>query len=60
MKELERSYNVRIQIANEELNHIKFYGNFIRREQTIQEVLDILSATGKINYRQKDSVIILY
>lgn len=60
VKELERSYNVRIQIANEELNHIKFYGNFIRREQTIQEVLDILSATGKINYRQKDSVIILY
>lgn len=60
VKELERSYNVRIQIANEELKHFKFYGNFIRREQTILEVLDVLSATGKINYRQQDSVIVLY
>ena len=39
-KELERSYNVKIHIANDSLKTFRFYGNFVRREQNIQEVLE--------------------
>ena len=35
-KELERSYNVKIHIANDSLKTFRFYGNFVRREQNIQ------------------------
>ena len=31
VKELERSYNVTIRIANDSLNTFRFYGNFVRR-----------------------------
>ena len=40
VKELERSYNVKIQIASDTLNTFRFYGNFVHREQNIQEVLE--------------------
>ncbi|MDE6163480.1 MAG: FecR domain-containing protein, partial [Bacteroides sp.] len=48
VKELERSYNVTIRIVNDSLNTFRFYGNFVRREQSIQEVLDALASTEKI------------
>ena len=32
VKELERSYNVKIQIASDTLNTFRFYGNFVHRE----------------------------
>ena len=51
VKELERSYNVTIRIANDSLNTFRFYGNFVRREQSIQEVLDALASTEKIQYK---------
>lgn len=50
VKELERSYNVKIRIADDSLNTFRFYGNFIRKEQTIQEILDMLASTGKLKY----------
>lgn len=53
-KELERSYNVEIEITNESLKGYRFYGNFIQREQSIQEIMEILASTGKIHYRIKD------
>lgn len=60
VKELERSYHVKIHIANDSLNTFRFYGNFIRREQSIQEVLEALSATRKINYTIEGDSITLY
>lgn len=60
VKELERSYNVKIDISNEVLNDYRFYGNFVRRRQSIQEVLEALSATGKIHYKMDKDNIILY
>ena len=60
MKELERSYNVNIRIASEDLNTFRFYGNFVRREQDIQEVLEALSATQKIHYKVEGRDITLY
>lgn len=49
-KELERSYNIKITIADDALNSVRFYGNFRRREQNIQEIMEILSSTEKMNY----------
>lgn len=60
VKELERSYDVEIEIANESLNTVRFYGNFIRRKHTIEDVLDALSATRKIDYIINGRNITLY
>ena len=60
MKELERSYNVKIQIASDTLNTFRFYGNFVHRGQNIQEVLEALSATRKIHYFIEGHNITLY
>lgn len=49
-RELERLYNVQITIKDEVLKHYRFYGSFYRTDQTIQEVLDVLSSTNKLRY----------
>lgn len=49
-RELERSYNVRIRIADESLKSYRFYGNFTRTNQTIQEVLEVLASTERLKY----------
>ena len=59
-KELERSYNVKIHIANDSLNNFRFYGNFVRREQNIQEVLDALASTEEIRYKIEERTITIY
>lgn len=58
--DLERSYNVTITIADSSLKQLHFYGDFLRQEQTLSEVLDALSATGKVRYRQTDREVTLY
>jgi ferric-dicitrate binding protein FerR (iron transport regulator) len=60
VEELERSYNVNIHIANDSLNKFRFYGNFVRREQGIQEVLDALASTEKIQYKIEERNITIY
>ena len=50
VKELERSYNIKITIADAALNSVRFYGNFRRREQSIREIMDVLSSTDKMTY----------
>ena len=60
VKKLERSYNVKIVIANDALKEFRFYGNFVRQEQSIQDILDVLSSTGKVHYKQEDKIITLY
>lgn len=60
VKELERSYNVTIYIANDSLNSFRFYGNFVRREQSIQEVLDALASTEKMHYKIEERNITIY
>ena len=59
-KELERSYNVKIHIANDSLKTFRFYGNFVRREQNIQEVLEALSSTEKMQYKIEERNITIY
>ena len=59
-KELERSYNVKIHIANDSLKTFRFYGNFVRREQNIQEVLEALASTEKMQYKSEERNITIY
>ena len=59
-KELERSYNVKIHIANDSLKTFRFYGNFVRREQNIQEVLEALASTEKMQYKIEERNITIY
>jgi ferric-dicitrate binding protein FerR (iron transport regulator) len=49
--ELERSYDVHITIADSTLHELRFYAQFIRKEQPIGEVMKLLSSTGKLTYR---------
>lgn len=60
VKELQRSYNLKIYLANDSLKSIRFYGLFIREEQSIDEILNDLASTGKIQYKRTAKGIILY
>ena len=60
IRDLERSYNVSITVKNSELYGLRFYGDFVRQEQSLSEVLDALTATGKIKYAVKGKQVTLY
>ena len=57
---LERSYNVKITISDKNLLTLRFYGDFLRQEQTLREVLDALASTGKLRYKQEGKNVTLY
>lgn len=57
---LERSYNVKITISDKNLLPLRFYGDFLRQEQTLSEVLDVLASTGKLRYEQEGKNVTLY
>ena len=57
---LERSYNVKITISDKNLLPLRFYGDFLRQEQTLSEVLDALASTGKLRYEQEGKNVTLY
>ena len=59
IRKLERSYHVQIEIENEALKQTRFYGQFNQLEQNIYDVLDMLSETGKLKYREEGKVIYL-
>lgn len=60
VRELNRSYNVKIRIMDEELSHTCFYASFNQREQSIDKVLEIFKATHQISYRMQGDEILLY
>ena len=59
IKELERSYDVKITVADDPLNTIRFYGNFRKREQSIQEIMNVLSSTDKMTYTMNGKNIVI-
>ncbi|MDR3268575.1 MAG: DUF4974 domain-containing protein [Tannerella sp.] len=59
IKELERSYNVSIRIADKSLETSRFYGDFTREEQTIEEILNLLVSTNKLKYTMQGKEIVL-
>ena len=60
VKDLSRSYNVDITVSDASLYRLRFHGEFIRQEQTLREVLDALSATGKIRYEMNGRNVRIY
>lgn len=58
-RELERLYDVHIDIADTDLLNYRFYGSFFRSSQSIREVLDILATTGKLSYTINEKQITL-
>lgn len=59
VKELKRSYNIKITIADAALNSVRFYGNFRRKEQSIREIMDVLSSTDKMTYTIEGKNIVI-
>lgn len=56
---LERYYDVKIKLANPALETARFYGRFNRQKQSIYDVLNILSSTGRIAYTVEGDTIVL-
>ena len=59
IKELERGYDVKITVADDTLNTIRFYGNFRKREQSIREIMNVLSSTDKMTYTMNGKNIVI-
>lgn len=59
VKELERSYNVRISVADS-LKRRRFYGSFIRETQRVEDVLKMMSSTGRMKYKYENGKYKLY
>jgi ferric-dicitrate binding protein FerR (iron transport regulator) len=50
VKTLERSYNIKINIADKSLETARFYSDFSRQEQSIEDILRLLKSTNKLTY----------
>ena len=50
VREIERLYNVHITIADDSLLNYRFYGNFSRTDQSIEDVLNVFAATNKLRF----------
>lgn len=57
---LERSYNVKINVMNPAVMRCHFYGDFLRHDQSLNEVLRALSSTGKFRYRIQGNQVTIY
>ena len=49
-----------ITFADDTKRNLHFYGDFYRDSQSVREVMDALSATGKISYKIKGREIVIY
>lgn len=58
-KELSRSYNVRIKVMPSMQDDV-FYGSFDMKQNTLEDILRIISSTKQMKYRYKDGEYILY
>lgn len=47
-------------IADRQLATLNFYATFNRDEQTLSQILDALSATGRIRYKLQGKTYIIY
>lgn len=60
VKELNRSYNVKIRVVDKSLLDDRFYAQFNKKELTIYNVLDIITATNQLAYKVEGDSILLY
>jgi ferric-dicitrate binding protein FerR (iron transport regulator) len=59
VKTLERSYNVKISIADKSLETTRFYSDFSQQEQSIEDILRLLKSTRKLTYTIEGKTITL-
>lgn len=59
-QELERRYNVKIQIKNDSIKSLHFNGDFNTSTQSVEDVLTQLAKTGKLHFRKSDNLIVIY
>jgi ferric-dicitrate binding protein FerR (iron transport regulator) len=59
VKALERSYDVKINIADKSLETARFYSDFSQQEQNIEDILRLLKSTKKLTYTMEGKNIIL-
>jgi ferric-dicitrate binding protein FerR (iron transport regulator) len=60
IRTLERNYNVTISVTNPNIMKCHFYGDFMRQDQSLNEILKALSSTKKFRYRIQGDHITLY
>jgi len=56
---LERTFNVKVNIQNEQIKKRRFYGDFINNE-TIEQIITVMAINGKFKYKIKGNVIDIY
>jgi ferric-dicitrate binding protein FerR (iron transport regulator) len=59
VRRLEREYNVTINVKDESINRLCFYGDF-RNAQSIEEIFNIMTANNEFHYKMKTSIITVY
>ncbi len=57
---LSRSYRQHVALADKQLGSLRFYGTFNRNEQSLHQILDALSATGRIHYKTNGNTYTIY
>ena len=58
-KKLMRNYDVKIEVADS-LKNTRFYGSFKMSGSTIEQVLETISSTKRMKYKQEKGIYILY
>ena len=58
IRDLERAFNVKIEIKDKQLESERFYGDF-RNEETITEILDIMATNNNLSYAIKGDEIFI-
>lgn len=59
-QKIERYYGVKVVIDSNSQNDGRFFGEFSKREDSLNDVLRALTSTHKLKYRRKGNTIILY
>ena len=59
-RDIERQFGVSVEISNPKARQLRFVGEFATDSQSVADVLDALSGTGKISYKMKGNNIIIY
>jgi ferric-dicitrate binding protein FerR (iron transport regulator) len=58
-KQLERHFNIKIEIVGENLKRMAFSGEFIRGE-SLEQILKIITADKRFHYRMEDGHVVIY
>lgn len=58
VRDLSRAYNVIIELGSDDIATDIYYGDF-RNEESIYEILDVITSSGDINYEVRDNKIII-